>query len=105
MEGHLQSPELGAKRTNRGLRYILSFETGLDWGDNKITLHHDLDTEYLVASILDVDGGHTGAGEYLDMNFDSDVVTKKIHNNKTQLIFDANNNIAAGQNVRETLVG
>jgi hypothetical protein len=83
----------------------LSFESGLDWTDYKITFQHDLNTEYLVSSVMDVNAQVVGADEYVDMNFDDDAVAKKISDDKTQLIFNTNNSISANANFRVTFIG
>lgn len=85
----------------------LSFESGLDWTNRKITFQHDLNTEYLTTSILDNNGQIMNANEYIDMNFHEDVVAKYISDNKTQLIFDSlgNYSISANANFRVTFIG
>ena len=85
----------------------LSFESGLDWTDRKITFQHDLNTEYLTTSVMDVNGQIMNANEYIDMNFHEDVVAKKISDDKTQLIFDSlgNYSISANANFRVTFIG
>ena len=85
----------------------LSFESGLDWTDEKITFQHDLNTEYLTTSILDVNGQIMNANEYIDMNFHQDVVAKKISDDKTQLIFNGggNHSISANANFRVIFIG
>ncbi len=85
----------------------LSFESGLDWTDRKITFQHDLNTEYLTTSVMDVNGQIMNANEYIDMNFHEDVVAKKISDDKTQLIFDSlgDYSISANANFRVTFIG
>ena len=81
----------------------LSFESGLDWTDDKITLQHDLDTEYLDVSILDVAGqvqtsentSNAGTNQYIDMGATGEVTVKYLSASKVQLWFNPNNNIAA----------
>ena len=81
----------------------LSFESGLDWTDDKITLQHDLNTEYLDISILDVAGqvqtsettSNAGTNQYIDIGATAEVTVKYLSANKIQLWFNDNSNIAA----------
>ena len=65
-----------------------SFGSGLDWTDYRVILQHDLNTEYLDLSALDVNAEfQSTANMYLDIGAVSDVVATYIDANKTELKF------------------
>ena len=66
----------------------LSFESGLDWTNDKVTFQHDLNTEYLDLSILDVAGEINGVNQYVDIGASAESVIKYISANKTQISFN-----------------
>ena len=91
----------------------LSFESGLDWTDDKITLQHDLNTEYLDISILDVAGdiqtsettSNAGTNQYLDIGATAEVTVKYLSANKIQLWFNDNSSISAGSIFKIMITG
>ena len=55
--------------------------------DGIVEIEHNLTTNYVVCSIVDVDGTVKAAGGQMDMNYDIEVLLKVISNNVIELEF------------------
>ena len=82
----------------------LSFESGLDWSNDKVTFQHDLNTEYLDVSILDVAGEINGVNQYVDIGASAEAEIKYISANKTQISFNPTS-AANGDIYKITFIG
>ena len=83
-----------------------------DWQDTnddarvKLRLQHDLGTEHLTTSILDVNGQIKGTNDYVDVGADAEIIVNAISDDIIELSFeDFNNEIANNANFRVTIIG
>lgn len=53
-----------------------------------VSINHNLDTNYIVGSVADVDGTIKSAGEQMDMNFEDEVLLKVTSSNSITLEFN-----------------